>query len=263
MPAERVFTKARIREIAEYLSANQSVHVRDLAQKYGVSEATIRTDLRKLADSGIAVRTHGGAVPVADIMTDLRRRDYEYESRLNLNSELKEMIGMAAAALIEDNESIFVDDGTTTLQFVRHLDKNLKLTIITNGINICEILKDYEKIDVIGTGGQMSKKDLSFNGKASEQTVKKYFVKKAVLGASAVSVFSGFTSPNEEKADLKRAMLERSEQLIVLADHTKLDKTLLYPVCELSRIHTLITDRYAPRELTDSFLEAGVNVIIT
>lgn len=262
MTSERIFAKARIREIAELLAANHAVHVSELAERYDVSEATIRTDLRKLAQRGLAVRTHGGAILASSDFTDFAKRDYEYESRLDHNRDVKESIGVAAAALIQDNESIFVDDGTTTLQFVRSLDPNLKLTVITNGINICEVLKDYEKIDVIGTGGSMSKKDLSFMGKASERIVREFYVDRAVLGASAVSAFGGLTSPSEGKADLKRAMIERSRQLIVLADHTKLDRTLLYPVCELAGIHTLITDSQAPREFTDRLVEAGGKVIV-
>jgi len=262
MASERIFAKARILEIAEFLSAHQAVHVSDLAQRYGVSEATIRTDLRKLAQRGLAVRTHGGAILPSKDFADFGKQDYEYASRLEHNRNLKETIGAAAAALIQDNESIFVDDGTTTLQFVRSLDPNLKLTVITNGINICEALRDYEKIDVIGTGGSMSKIDFSFSGKASEQLIREFYVDRAVLGASAVSVFGGFTSPSGGKADLKRAMIERSKQLIVLADHTKLDRTLLYPVCELSSIHTLITDSHAPHEFTDRLVEAGVQVIV-
>lgn len=165
MSSCRRFAEQRLKEIYVYILDKKSVDVEEFARRFGVSGATIRSDLRELEQREHIARTHGGAIIRENGVIKERTMDPEYKSRMKQNIGSKEKIGKAVAELIGDNESVMIDEGTTTLQIANFLPKNKRLTIITNGINLCLKLAVFQNIEVISTGGIFHHRDLSYNGK--------------------------------------------------------------------------------------------------
>jgi DeoR/GlpR family transcriptional regulator of sugar metabolism len=258
---EKIFLEQRLNEIIALLNEKKTLTVGGLAEYFNVSGTTIRSDLNKLEAQNYVTRTHGGAIINDNSIIKEGQYDPEYKNRIIKNLELKEQIGCETAKLINDNEIIMLDDGSTTLQVAKHLPKEKKLTIITNGVNICLELSDHPNVKVISTSGIYSGKDLSFNGRLAEETTRKFHASKAILGASGISSKFGVTGPDEEKIGLKQTMIEHSDELIIVADHSKIERVSLLPVCPLEMISLLITDDKAPMECVDRLRSLGVKVI--
>ncbi len=262
MSNSRRFAEQRLKEVYEHIQNKKSVDVEELVKVFDVSGATIRSDLRELEKRELITRTHGGAIVRENGVIKDRNLDPEYKSRMEQNIVNKEKIGMAVAKLIGDNESIMLDDGTTTLQIAGHLPKGKRLTIITNDINICLKVADLENVEVISTGGIFRNRDLSYNGKIAEETTKKFYANKAILGASGVSLEKGITAPEEVKAELKKVMIANCAEVIIVADNTKLGRVSLLPVCDIGCVTTLVTDSNAPKAFIEQLTRQGIHVII-
>lgn len=262
MSNSRRFAEQRLKEVYECIEERKSVDVEELVQIFGVSGATIRSDLRELEKRELITRTHGGAIARDNGVIKDRNLDPAYKSRMELNIGSKEKIGMAVAKLIRDDESIMLDDGTTTLQVANFLPKGKRLTIITNDINICIKLADLESVEIISTGGIFRNRDLSYSGKIAEETTRKFYANKAILGASGVSLEKGITAPEELKAELKKVMIANCAEVVIVADSTKLERVSLLPVCEIGRVTTLVTDAGAPKAFVEQLEKKGVRVII-
>jgi len=259
----KIYRKERLMRIMEIARRDSRVIVDSLATVFGVTPATIRSDLNELAQRGLMTRTHGGAL-LAESLDDILRQDRDptYDRRVRSHPGLKEAIGRAAAGLLADGDSITLDDGSTTLQVARCLPSDKQIHVLTNGLNICLELVNNPNVAVIATGGSVNPKDLSFSGRVAQEIAGRFYSNKAILGASGVSVKYGVTTPTEEKAELKKAMIEHCHQLIIVADHTKLDRVTRVPVCPLSRVGILVTDRQAPPDIVEEFRNHGVRVLL-
>lgn len=258
-----LYPELRLQRIIEIIKKEKTVKVDDLAALFAITGATVRSDLRRLEIDNILIRTHGGAIlrehSEEHVVSD---RDLSYNKRLLQNLACKEAIGEAAASLINDGDSIMLDDGSTTFQVAKKLGLDKQITVITNGLNICFELSKNPSVQVIATGGMLNKPDLSYHGRAAEEFTSRYTASKAILGASGVSIQRGVTAPSEMKAELKKVMIGSSTELIIVADHTKIQKGSLMPVCNLSRVSILVTDDQAPEEALELFRKSGVVVII-
>lgn len=263
MNKDKIYPEERLVKIIEILKRDSSVDVEKLSHFFGVTGATIRSDLRELESRNLITRTHGGAILKDVIEENLKiNRDPSYDSRILQNAALKEVIGAAAADLIDDGDSIMLDDGSTTLQVARKLPADKDITVVTNGLNICLELSGHTNVKVIATGGMLNKVDLSYHGRVAEETAQKFNAKKAILGASGITINNGVTAPDEMKAELKKVMIRNSSELIIVADHTKLSRVSFVPVCALEKVSTLVTDFQAPEDLIDRFRSQGINIII-
>jgi DeoR family fructose operon transcriptional repressor len=259
----RLYQTERLSMIMETLKRDSKVSVESLAEMLKVSGATIRSDLRDLEIRNLIMRTHGGALLKESVEETLRQdRDASYESRAQKNVQLKEAIGKAVSALLEDGDSIMMDDGSTTLQVARYLPAGRKFHIITNGVNICLELLGNLDVEIIATGGSLNRTDLSYYGKVAEATTSRFFTNRAILGVSGISLQYGITAPSEEKAELKKVMIEHARELIIVADHTKLDRVTLVPICAIEKVRRIVTDRDAPAEMVQRLREIGVEVIL-
>lgn len=263
MNIEKIYPEERLIKIMELLKKQSKVEVDKLTEYFQVTGSTIRADLRELENRNLILRTHGGAMLKEVLDEGLKTdRDPAYEKRLLQHHVLKEAIGKATAGLIKDGESIMLDDGSTTLQVARHLPPDKRINIVTNGLNICLELASHPNIHVIATGGTLKKEDLSYHGRVAEEVVTRFHTDKSILGASGIAIKEGMTTPSEQKAELKKVMIRHSQQVIVIADHTKLMRVSFVPVCQLDKIHILVTDSQAPADVVRMFRKRGVEIII-
>jgi DeoR/GlpR family transcriptional regulator of sugar metabolism len=246
----------RRHRILERVSEQQSIHIGELAQEFGVSEMTIRRDVARLERDGFLRRTYGGAT--AHVTRSL---ELAFNARALQHTGSKRLIGMAAAELVRDASTMFVGIGTTTEQFAQFLPAREDLTVITGSIPIASLLGTRSP-RVVVLGGTVRRDELSCIGPVAAATVHRYHADVAVLGAAGLSVRHGVTELNDEEAEIQRLMAEHSDRLVVVADGTKLGTTAPVWVADVERIDTLVTDEGAPPEETKRFEAAGVHVVI-
>ncbi len=250
VPAERR------KQILELIEKRNSISVAELCQLLEVSDMTIRRDLRILSNRGLLERVHGGAL-------SRRGRSYEppYLSRASNQVVQKEIIGRCAAALVHEGDSIALDVGTTTLELAKALVHTPNLTIITASLPIANVLSEAPNIRLILTGGIVRHQELSMIGHIAEQTYREFHIDKAFVGIGGLHPEAGLTEYNLEDTLVKKAMIASAEQVIVVADSSKLGETCFASVGPLSIVDTLVTDANAPSEIIEQLRARDIEVI--
>lgn len=251
----------RHREIVELVMQKGEASTTDLCEHLGVSEMTIRRDLRELAKEGVLRRVFGGAVSSLG-------RSYEppWQIRSSRNLDAKKAIGQKAAELICDGDSIAFDVGTTTIEVVRALSNRQNLTILTSSLPIAnEVVSKFSldsEIRLILTGGVIRPTELSMTGAIPQRVYSDLHVDKAFIGIGGISLEDGLTEYNLEDALVKKALVASAGKIIVLADGSKVGRTTFAAVAPLSSVDTVITDSTAPLQVIEGLRQKGIHVVI-
>jgi DeoR/GlpR family transcriptional regulator of sugar metabolism len=248
-------------QILEIIQRDGNTTVSDLAERFEVSEMTIRRDLRDLDQQGLLRRVHGGAV------SDLGR-SYEPPYRLRTTKRVaaKAAIGAAAAELVVDGDSIALDVGTTTLEIARALQHRHNLTILTASLPIANEIATLFSLEndvrLILTGGVVRSGELSMFGHIAQNAYHEFHVDKAFVAIGGLSVEGGLTEYNLEDALVKKPLLESAREVIVVADSSKFGQITLCSVGPLSAVDVVVTDSAAPQDMLDQLEEMGIEVIV-
>lgn len=246
--------------IAQFVTHHLRVSVDQLVRSFGISPATARRDLDVLAERGRLQRVHGGArtVPEAARMPapELPALEREDEQRAE-----KGRIGAAAAALVNDGETVFIGSGTTTLEVARNLRNCRKLTVITNSLLVVNVLADIAGIDVIALGGQLRRSEMSLIGHAAEHALADVRADKVIIGIRAIDSSAGLTNAYAPETMTDRAILKVGREIIVVADHTKFGRIAPAFVAPLSAIHALVTDSAVDQAQLAAITALGVRAI--
>jgi DeoR family transcriptional regulator, aga operon transcriptional repressor len=245
--------------IMNKLTNSQQVYVNELSEEFGVSEVTIRNDLKNLEKKKILIRARGGAMKM-DPEVSYDRLLWEKDK---INSREKQRIGIAAAALIKESDTVIIDSGTTTMEVVKNISHRItSLTIITNALNIANQVALNQNINLIIPGGNLRKNSLSLVGSLAEKSLKNFYVDKVFIGVDGFDTQHGISTPNIDEAHLNQVMIEISKEVIVVTDSSKFSRKSLAFICAINRIHTVVTDsgiRNTDRKILE---DAGVKVII-
>lgn len=247
----------RRKQILDLIEKQSSISVFELCRLLGVSEMTIRRDLRSLSNAGLLERVYGGAL--------LRRgRSYEppFLTRMAENIKKKQTIARRAAALVVDGDSIALDIGTTTLELAKRLRSASNLTVITASIHVANVLNETTGLRLILTGGIVRNQEQSLIGHIAERTFADFHVDKAFVGVGGINLKNGLTEYNIEDTLVKRAMIDNADQVIVVADSSKLGKSCFATIAPLSVVDILVTDPDIPAEIHEQLTEEGVQVLI-
>lgn len=250
--------------IMQELLRNGRVGVDSLSEQLEVDSSTIRRDLRRLEQQRLLRRVHGGAVPLDTLAYTAYAYDLTFQENQRRQVEEKARIAAAAARLIQPEDTIAISPGTTTTHLartIRHLQVQ-NVTVVTNAVNVAMELAGLRSINLIVTGGMVLPDVFAMVGPLAEQSLNDLYVDKAFLGVTGLSVENGLTSPNQLEALTYRTTLQRAQRVIVLADHTKLERVALYRIARVTSVHTLITDSGAPVEIIRSLQEMGIEVQI-
>ena len=256
MPAIKPALQRR-NQIKDLISHSGSVKVDILSKRFGVSEVTIRGDLRHLEDQGFILRSYGGAQirePVGTDVSILQKR--------KLHVDEKRRIGAAAATLIHDGDSIILDSGSTTSEIVKFLEGKENLTIMTNAVDIATELAGKPNCTVMLTGGILREKSFSLVGIQAERTLKEYHFDKVFLGVDGFDLESGLTTPNPYEAHLNSIMTESAKEVIILTDSSKFGRKSLVSIIGLDRIHRVITDKNIPPTYLKMLEERSIGVML-
>ncbi|GIH16177.1 DeoR/GlpR family DNA-binding transcription regulator [Rugosimonospora africana] len=241
--------------ILRVLAENGSVDVADLAVDLGVSEATVRRDLRSLADQRLLERAHGGAVFQGSAELPVRYRAGQAHAE-------KVRIARAAADRVGDGEVIALTGGTTTLEIARFLAQRGEVSVVTNALNIAAELAVRPNVKLIVTGGVARGVSYELVGPLADSTLGKINIDVAFVGVDGVDRDAGLTTQNETEAATNRALIERSRRAIVVADASKLGRVVFAGICPLSSVAELITDDTADPEQVDRLRTGGLRVAV-
>jgi DeoR family fructose operon transcriptional repressor len=224
----------RIKIIKEYLIEKKDIQIAELNNLIDVSESTIRRDIKDLAQEGFCVEHYGSVV-----LNEKNDPDILLNERLEQNLENKKLIGKKAANLVENNDFIYVDAGSTTLQMIQYITSE-NVTIITNGLNIAlEAARNNLKVFIIG--GEIKYITTAVIGENAMTDIRNYNFDKCFMGANGFNQ-KGFTTPDIKEGTLKKAAIMQSRKRYVLADTSKYNKTTSYRFSTLEEC-TLISEK--------------------
>lgn len=230
-----MFAEERRNEILNLIESGKPVKVGDLSQRFGVSESTIRRDLQELENGGVIQRTHGGAISVQSSF------ELSYQEKEVRNFEEKQKIAKAAAELVKDGESVFLDSGTTTLQIALAL-RGKSITVATNSMDVAQVFSDDSSVEVIVLGGSLRKSIRSLVGYLTNEMLGRLHFDKVFLAANAVDPELGVTTPNLLEAETKSHMVRAGKEVILVMDHSKIWEKSMCKICSLDEINLLLTD---------------------
>jgi DeoR/GlpR family transcriptional regulator of sugar metabolism len=229
--------------------------VAELSRSLGVSEVTIRKDLAALELDHHLIRTRGGA-----LRRRVSRAELAFEVRYNLHRLEKELIGRAAAALVEDGETVALDSSTTALQVARNLKERRELTVITNSIRIAAELAGVEGFTVLLPGGRLRSEAFSLVGGWSRGWLRGIHVQRAFVGAVGFTLEHGLTEATEEEAEVKRGLVAAASQVIAIIDHSKWGKVAFTTFCPPERLGVVVSDVQAPAAQVAAVRAQGIDV---
>ena len=250
-------TVQRRARILDIINSKGQVNIYDLSKLFSVSDVTIRKDLDNLEKKNMLIRARGGALKAMRVGID-----YEFSDKKKKFFKEKQLIGKLAAGLIEDNDTILLDSGTTILEVARNLTMFKDLTVITNAINIAALLGEYDNLRILVPGGYLRKKSFSLIGAQSDESFRKYYCDKLFLAVDGFDIDYGLSTPNPEEAHLNRTMIKMSKQLIVVTDSSKFQRKSLAFICPLESVDVVVTDQYIPEDIKRKLENMNIKVLI-
>jgi DeoR family transcriptional regulator of aga operon len=252
-----MLNEERRRAVLDLINRDGRVLVRNLAQRFGTSQVTIRKDLEVLHSQGALCRTHGGALPVrTGALLDPSLREKE-----RLHRKEKMRIGEAAARLVKEGQSVVLDSGTTTTMVARALRDFRNLTVITNAVNIAAELAGTA-IQVILTGGILRENSFSLVGPLAEETLHRLSADILFLGVDGLDVHFGLTTPNLLEAKVNRVMIDIARRTVVVCDSSKFGRRSLSSIAPISAVHQVVTNSRISKADLRALEEAGIEVTL-
>ncbi len=242
-------------EILQKLMMDGRVVVNELAEKYEVTEETIRRDLEKLETDGYAKKTYGGAVRNDNMTSEL-----PYTVRKQTNVSGKKYIAEIIGSLISDGDSLLLDASTTALFTVKSIFTKHNLTLVTNSVEILLDLPQGHDWNIVSTGGSYRSESMSFYGASAEEVVEKYYADYAILSCKGFDVDKGMTDGRETYAMLKKAFIRSAKKVILAVDHTKFNKISFVRLGELEDIDIVVTDVEPDEKWKQIFREKGIEL---
>ena len=251
-----VYAVDRRHRILERVAAEQTIHVAELAEELGVSEMTVRRDIRRLERDGFVRQTYGGATAHLT-----RSFDVAFNARALEHSREKRLIGMRATGELAGARMAFLGIGTTVEQLARYLHPEEGLTIVTASIPTASLL-GTRPVRVVLLGGSVLQQELTCVGPAAVATLERYRFDVAVVGAAGLTARWGITELNDDEAEIQRRALERADRAVVIADGSKLGARTPVIVAPVERVDRLITDGSALGPELESLIALGLDTIV-
>src|SRR5579862_4729604 len=249
-----MLTLHRKQELLTRLKREGKLVAKDISAELGVSEDTIRRDLRELAREGLLQRVHGGALPASPAVVDFAGRE-------EIRHDGKVAIGRAAASMIHSGQVIILDGGTTSREIARHLSPELCATVITHSPAIALELMPHKAIEVILLGGRFFRHSIVAVGAACFEAISKIRADIFFMGVTGVHIEAGLTTGDFEEAAIKRALSRAAAETYVLASAEKLNAASPYLVTGLDEVSGIITERVVDPAALKPYAKRGLTVI--
>ncbi|MPM53410.1 Glucitol operon repressor [bioreactor metagenome] len=247
----------RYRLILDELEKKGYVSVQDFSEVLGVSEVTIRKDLKELENKKMLLRSHGGASPLSALIND---RHIDEKEKIMVDEKIR--IANAANQLLNKNDRIIIASGTTLLYFARKISMTEPLTVITSSVKVSLTLCYNPNVEIIQLGGTMRKSSASVIGPYSEQFLNGLMCNKLFIGVDGIGIDFGLTTSNIGEAHLNQCMLNAAKEVIVLSDSSKFGKQGFGKICDIERVHHIITDKNAPQNILQLISDKGIKITL-
>lgn len=251
-----MLTEQRKNHILEVLRRDGQVIAKQLSAELDLSEDTIRRDLRELSREGRLQRVHGGALPSSPALAD-------FSGREQVATAEKIAIGRAAADLVQPGQIVFVDGGTTAVQMVRHLDPQLKATVITHSPSIAVELVPHPGIDVIMIGGRLFRHSIVNIGAGAIEEIKRFRADTYFMGVTGIHPEAGLTTGDLEEANIKRALMKAAAETVVMASSEKLGGASPYAVAGIGEVSMLVVSDAVAEAALKPYRKRGIAIVRT
>lgn len=228
----------RLQNIEKYIHSRKNVTLDELCLKFDVSKNTIRRDINQIMGKGSIEKVYGGVASTTELIP--------FENRGSKHLSEKYSIARCAAACIEENDLVFIDSGTTTRHMTDFLPHDITLTILTNSLDIINGAAQLTGVNLLVIGDTFKQKTKSFVGMDSLRALDKYNVNKAFMAATGVSMSHGLTNSDLLEYEIKKAISEKTEKLILLADPSKFNKSTLLTYAPLEKVDMIICSEPLP-----------------
>lgn len=245
----------RQKRIEDYLKKAEFASLEELSAHVDASVSTVRRDLTALEASGNVKRTHGGAriiTPPSD--------EFAFSARDTHQLDEKDAIGRAAAELIQPNQSVIVDAGTTAYHAAKHLVDKAQM-IVTNSLPVANLFASASRVEVVVSGGIIYPRLGVLVGPLAVEAFSKIHADVAIMGAGGITL-EGVTNSHALLIDIQHQMIRGAQKVILCLDHTKFGRKSMIQLCELSALHTIVTDNQAPTELVEQLRSKGIQVVV-
>lgn len=249
----------RRNQILDIINMEKNISVKQLSLELGFAESTIRSDLNQLDKQGLIRRIHGGAASTENKEDD---KDYKkFENRLSSEHEEKREIALKALKYISNDEVLIIDASTTCYELAKLLaNTELRLTILTNGLKIAEVLKNNANISIVLIGGILARNSYAIEGDFGTDILDKFNIHKSFISAHSINIENGLTDFNVYEVMLKQKFIHKSDKIFALIDSSKFDKKSASTICTLSSIDLLITDRGLDEKTKGYYEIEGLNI---
>lgn len=244
-------------EILIELNEKKVVKALELANKYNVGIETIRRDLDYLEQAGKIKKVYGGAE-----LLEKKLEVKNYLERLTISVDEKIELVDKAMRLIDDGDSLSLNDGSTTLFLAKALKNRFnRLTILTNSIDIAQELSDKKEFKIILTGGIFSHEERAFFGACAESIIDNFIIDKAFIGISGISLENGITDISLSEANVQKKIIENSKELYILIDSSKIEKDSLVKVSPLEKVKVLISDSKIDKKILELYKKNSITIL--
>jgi len=256
-------TFERRNRIVEMVNTTGSKLVNDISAELGVTEVTVRADLRLLEERGLLTRFHGGAarVDTSGGENAVASAEISLTERYQLAADPKKRIAIEAARLVKEGDTIILDSGSTTKLLAEQLAGMRNIAVITNNLPAAAILSENKDITLVVCGGTVRHKTASLHGNIAEYALRDVSANLMFVGADGLDAESGITTFNEGFA-ISAVMAAASRQVVVITDSSKFGRKGFNQVLSLDKIDTVITDEAAPAEALAGLRKKGKHVIV-
>lgn len=252
-----MFAAERRRAILDLVRASGAVSLADLASRVDSSEVTVRRDLRFLESEGLIDRRRGGAVALGVLS-----HEPTYSEKAHLAAAEKMAIADRAAELVDDGDAIVIGAGTTTQALARRLTRRGELTVVTNSLLVAQVLARAKNVDVVMTGGSLRGSIFALVGSAAEHSLTELRTSRAFISGNGITAERGLSTPNPLVAGIDKAIVGAADEVVVLADHTKIGVDTMVQTVPPRRIARLVTDDRADADEVARLRDLGVHVDI-
>ena len=251
--------KKQIREkyILNTLYKKGKISVNQIIDNFKVTSMTARRDIAKLAEEGYLIRTHGGALR-ADPLENM----FSFSTRIDNNKSNKINIGRKAAKYVHDNDSIYIDSGTTLIRMCQFLKDRKGITVITNSLPAASELTNYSNIKVTLLGGDIIHERRSIYGHIAVEQAEKYSVNKAFIGTDGLSLKNGLTAYGNNESQVSNIMADSASEVFLLCDSSKIEHDSTYKFAKLSSIDYLITDSGVDKKTVQKYRIEKINLVV-
>ncbi len=256
MGEEAMLVAERHQKIVDLVNERSSIRVTELSEIFSVTEETIRRDLEKLEKESKLLRSHGGAISVQEDEAEIH-----FSERVITNVSEKKAIAHEAAKRVKEGDRIILDASTTAWYMAKSLP-NMPLTVITNSMKVIMELSKKEKIDIISIGGKVLSQSLSYVGPLAERSLNMYHVNKTFLSCKGIHLEEGLSDSNEEQALLKKKMIERSDEVILMADSSKFGQRAFSLIVQPGEVNEVITDKHINQVSRQALEEKNIKVTV-